>query len=272
MADSMKTAIEQACQMFMYPIAKFLLARGFKYPDFAEVAKLAFVQAGADSELSTSAISSNTGVARRDVARMRDVDPIDVNKLIYSRRTPSAVLSRWHQDKEYLEPGGGPRAITYSGPKGFVELVRRVDADWQAKDCLEKLEEVGAVRRNKEKRLIPTARYYIMPPSQPAAMFHFGLSLRDLACTLDRNLGTRKLRVIEAASYSVPLDPTELPAVRRVARLQGSALLEAFDDWLTAQTADPAASPQNGHVRTSLYVHYYEDDIDDVEAAPSNSQ
>lgn len=265
MADRMKVAIEQACQMFMYPIAKFLLARGFKYPDFAAVAKLAFVQAADELEPTVSAIASKTGMPRRDVLRFKDVVPINVNELFYARKRPSAVLSRWFQDKDYLEDGGRPRAIEFSGPDGFEDLVKRVEPGWDPQECYERLIEVSAISRTSTGRIYPSARYYIPPSDEPTAMFHYGLSLRDLAVTLSRNLGQDKVKVLEAASYSVPLDLDELPVVRRVARLQGVALLEAFDDWLTAQTSHLPSKHQVDRVRTSLYVLYYEDDLGAVQ-------
>ncbi|MDH3769318.1 MAG: hypothetical protein OES99_12835, partial [Gammaproteobacteria bacterium] len=60
------------------------------------------------------------------MTRFRDEEDIDVRKLAYTLSYPAMVLSRWHQDSEFVREDGVPRRISAAE---FRLLVAGIDSD-----------------------------------------------------------------------------------------------------------------------------------------------
>ncbi|MBT8100660.1 MAG: hypothetical protein KJO82_12965 [Gammaproteobacteria bacterium] len=235
MPNEMGSALNMACQMFLYPIAKFLLAHGMKFNEFVEVARLAFVQAAADSEESVSAIASVTGITRKDVARLKEQPRLDANGLVEKIGVPAVVLSHWHQDEDYVQQDGTPKAIRRTGRFGFDQLIAKIDIKLDPGQVLHDLQDSGALSVLRNGLLQPRMRYFVAQKNDARRILRYGLRLRDLAFTLHRNYAESS-DLFEASAYKSHVSGRTLPVIRRMAREHGLAVLRAFDDWLAMQT------------------------------------
>ena len=252
MPNEMASALNKACQMFLYPIAKFLLAHGMKFNEFVEVARLAFVQAAADSEDSVSAIASATGITRKDVARLKDQPRLDANTLAGEISSTATVLTRWFQDKHFLDNKGAPKQINLTE---FSDLVKRVNPTLEPRLVQKELVDTQAVEILGNGMLCPARRYYIPDRGSPVHLLRYGLRMRDLAFTLFRNSVAEPGVLLEAASYNLYVETSNRPAVLRAARSHGSSMLSSFDDWLVEQSDIKTTKP----IRAGLGVYYFEE-------------
>jgi len=247
-------ALVLSCRILMRPIARFLISSGMQYGEFIEIAKTAFVSAACDLGMAdepTSAIAARIGVGRKEVARIRDESEVEFAHLARELSLPGAVLTRWHQDPNFVRKNGSPRRISESD---FAMLVRYVDKAISAQEMLRELIASRSVDAHQDGTFSPRMRYFIPHGDDPRRILRFGIRVGDLAETLHRNSISAD-PVIEASAYNPQIAIEHLPVLRQIARIQATSLLQSLDDWLTSHSTDTT----NGSVRAGLGVYFFED-------------
>src|SRR5690606_20191971 len=140
-----------ACYAFMLPVARFLLRSGIGYKEFAEIARVAFVDvASVDYGIrgrptNYSRISAMTGINRKEVRRLRLLErPLEGEQCL----SPLAdVLHRWHTHPDFLDPSGAPKTLQFQGENSFSDLVRIAAGDLPSNAVKVELIRCGAVDR-----------------------------------------------------------------------------------------------------------------------------
>jgi len=255
MPKKLSDVLEASCRILMRPIARFFVSSGLQYSDFLEISRAEFAKAACDvsppSE-ATSSIASRIGIGRRELTRFRDEEDIDVRKLAYTLSYPAMVLSRWHQDSEFVREDGVPRRISAAE---FRLLVAGIDSDIVPDRILKELLSSKAIEAHLDGSFSPKIRYFIPRGGDPRRILRFGIRVGDLANTLHRNAVAAEPS-IEASVYNSHVPIKHLPIFRSVARTHGNGLLQSLDDWLTAH-AEPGSDEV---VRAGVGVYFFEDD------------
>ncbi|MCJ7558209.1 MAG: DUF6502 family protein, partial [Gammaproteobacteria bacterium] len=137
-SSNSQKALRAAAGYLLTPIARMMIRGGINWIDFAELAKGAFVQAASEDygidgrQTNASRVALLTGLSRREVARVRGLTEsgkLETESELKEGQIPR-VLTGWHQDPDFLDAAGKPRALmnnTEAG--GFRDLLKRYAGD-----------------------------------------------------------------------------------------------------------------------------------------------
>lgn len=140
--------------ILLRPLVRFWLNRSQSFQDFAETAKMVFVEvAEAEMKKSTdkvnpSRISVTTGINRAEVVRFfhKDKTPIEKAPSVLGR-----VIGQWEQNKRFLTKTGRPKYLSYKGEASeFHSLVYSISAHLNPGTILFELERIGAVNKTEQ--------------------------------------------------------------------------------------------------------------------------
>lgn len=254
----------------MRPIARMLLRSGIGYPQFAELAKLAFLQEaraekdGRGRVTNLSRIAIKTGLSRKEVARLSR-QLFDAEKTLPSGRTvdfqslhAERVLQLWHSDPRFVDRLGAPRELAFAeGGVTFAALVKAAGGDVPAGAVRAELLAAGAVSESDEGALRPIKRHFVPADVGEELLVGFTHMIIPVLEGVARNTDERCASpFIQRLVYSDRLSPDAAPLFRRVAREQVTGFVQSVDDWLSAnEAADPDDPPP---CRYGIGVFYYE--------------
>lgn len=134
----------------LLPLVRFALDRGLKHQDLIEAAKLAFIDVARErvsaEQATVSKLSILTGLQRYDVKSLLQRELVTAET---SRQSLVArVLSRWANDKRFLNERGRPRVLTCDGKESeFAALVNQVSQAINPYTVLFELERLKLVQR-----------------------------------------------------------------------------------------------------------------------------
>lgn len=270
MATDPKSHVLAGCRVLLRPIVRLLLKSGVTWKEFAEVAKTSFVEVATDEfgirgrPTNISRVAILTGINRHEISRQREQlakgDP-DPARPAYAG-SATRVLSGWHQDPDYLDEQGLPKAIPPTGPApSFEDLSGRYGGDIPSSALLKELRAVGAVRNGGGVALRPVTRNYIPVKFDAEKMLVGAGLLHDHAHTvvydLIRPTGT-PARLARRA-HNAHIDAGAVPEFNEFLEREGQAFLERVDDWLTRHEA-PADAQQRAAVRLGAGLFQIHDD------------
>lgn len=269
-----KGALLSAFRKLFRPLVRILIRHGVSFPEFSDIAKVVYVEAALhdfpldEKKVSGSRIAILTGLTRKDVKRLLEAvrQPADIHPGMVSSSMSRAgrVLAGWFQDPDFLATHYGiPRDLPFDSEDGvsFVELVKRYSGDMPARAMLEELLRVGAVQKTEDNLLHVTTRSYIPSPLNLDSIARIGITLHDLASTLDFNLNpnrTGKPRFERRVTSDDGIAKADIEAFHALVREKGQQLLESLDNWLAARQQQPDGSaPRGNETRTRIGVGVY---------------
>ncbi len=260
-----RTRLLRACYSFLLPVARLLLRSGVSFNEFAEIARVAFVEIASNDygirgrQTNVSRVSAMTGIARKEVRRLRQVADQYPGSPRVELSPLSDVLHRWFTDPSYLTRDGRPRKLRYSGgPVSFSTLVKECASDLPAGAIRVELIRCGAVSIDKSERLVAKRRHVVPEALDDRVVASIVFGLRSLASTVAFNCGDppKELGRIERFVESNPLKENDVDEIRGRLRKRITEFTEDIDDFFSEvdQSTDRAAK------RVGVGVYYYEDE------------
>lgn len=249
------------------PLVRILLRNGVSYRTFSDLAKWAYVDI-AEKEFdipgrkqSTSRISVITGLSRKEVVRVRQMQkPHDsVGAERYNRA--ARVIAAWRRESGFRDAKGEPMPLPMAGPGAtFSKLVKRSSGDVPARAILDELLRVGAVEQRKDGRLRLLSRAYIPERSAADKLQILGTDVELLITTIGHNLKPDSSGPLLQRKVLYDNLPDEaLPAFRKLSEKSAQALLERLDRWLSQRDRDVTPSVEGtGRNRAGLGIYYFE--------------
>lgn len=249
------------------PLVRILLRNGVSYRTFSDLAKWAYVDI-AEKEFdipgrkqSTSRISVITGLSRKEVVRVRQMQkPHDsVGAERYNRA--ARVIAAWRRERGFRDAKGEPMPLPMAGPGAtFSKLVKRSSGDVPARAILDELLRVGAVEQRKDGRLRLLSRAYIPERSAADKLQILGTDVELLITTIGHNLKPDSSGPLLQRKVLYDNLPDEaLPAFRKLSEKNAQALLERLDRWLSQRDRDVTPSVEGtGRNRAGLGIYYFE--------------
>ncbi|WP_170415839.1 DUF6502 family protein [Ruegeria atlantica] len=157
MSNDPKPPLETALSALLVPLAQAMVAHGVTLGTVTEALKQALLTAAEQStqgKLSDSRASLLTGLHRKDVKRLRNVD--DDAPLKRRSNAAALVVSYWSTTPEFLDGAGAPRVLSRKGDEtgpGFDDLVRRTRVDMAPGTVLETLVDQKSVEQDEKGKL-----------------------------------------------------------------------------------------------------------------------
>jgi Family of unknown function (DUF6502) len=228
-----------AVSRILRPLVRMLVRNGVPADALTEVVRKTYVDvADQDFQLggkrqTVARISVLTGLHRKEVARLRGLDSLEISVEASRRNRAATVISAWLRDVDFLDRKGDPRDLSFSGDNSFSELVRRYSGDMKPRAMADELLASGAIEEV-DGRLRMSSRGYV-PGTDPAEMVAvLGTDPVQLIETIDHNMQHAERLYQRKVEYdNVPDEyATEFRALS--ARL-AQHLLEELDRWLAAR-------------------------------------
>jgi hypothetical protein len=268
MQEKLKQQVLNAFLLVLRPVVKILLRYGISFSEFAETAKIAFVDVSTSDfgirgrPTNISRVAVMTGLTRKEVRRIRTrIEKGD--KTLSVKSTPIAeIIHRWHAERDFLDDGGRPAPLPFSGSeRSFSELVRRFGGDVPPGAMRTELKRVGSIVEDDNGDL-NIVRRSILPSDQTenlvTSLVH---SAYPLLSTIFANTATDRepAGLAQFAAYSTNIRKDDLKRLRRISYDRLSDTAESFDDIFIAYETLHESGNNNKETIVSVGLYYFEE-------------
>ncbi|MFK7913784.1 MAG: DUF6502 family protein [Pseudomonadales bacterium] len=232
-----KSEMVRALRTLLRPIVRLQIACGLNARDFVEILKSVYVEVASSEygkrgrKANMSRVAVLTGLTRREVARLRNVNEHDPLQLQDPMVPVGRVLSAWHQERRYLDVDGQPRPLARGTE--FLELINQCRGDIPATAVIKELEAAGSIRIDGG-LVRAISRYFLPVPMDSGSIERLGRVLADVGSTITHNmLATEEMDSrFEGRAVHERVSLGSSDAFRNYLDRRGQELLVEMDDWL----------------------------------------
>ena len=261
---ALRTRILDALERLLDPIVLLLLKSGITWREFADLAKVKFVQVATKEfgirgrPTNASRVAILTGIDRRDVRKLREATAEQPVFAPGFMSKPTQVLDGWFHDPNFRTASGQPRDLHVSeGENSFAALVRRYTPGIPHVAMIKELRAVGAVEELPDGRLRALKRNYIPRELTDNQIRLWGSILQDVGTTLEHNLMRKESEPprFERRALSLSVDPRARREFEAFLAVEGQAFLERVDEWLAAHQIENTGSAPIEGIRMGVGVY-----------------
>ena len=270
MSTEINRVLAAAILRLLRPLIRIMLRNGVTYGAFADLAKWVFVDvANREFDLSgrkqtVSRISVITGLTRKEVSRLQQIDTPDDSAVSHQYNRAARVISGWNHDVAFCDNKGTPLELPVDGPPpSFVELVKQYSGDMPARAVLDELLRIGAVEQGSDDRLRLLVKAYVPQGDETGKLNILGTDVSHLIGTIDHNLQNtgKEPRFQRKVAYD-NLPSESLPMFRELTAEKAQALLEEMNRWLRQHDRDTNPKAEGtGRKRAGIGIYYFEEDV-----------
>ncbi len=269
-------ALVAAIFRLLRPLVRLLLRHGIPYGVMADVVKqvyvdVAFKEFGLPGrKQSVSRVSVITGLSRKEVARLRQIDRWDDDEAVQQYNRAARVISAWVREPEFHDASGRPALLPVEGDNmSFSELVRRYSGDMPVRAILDELLRVRAIEQLTDDRIRLLARSYVPTEGEAEKLEILGSDVADLIATIDWNLRCSPSEAYFQRKVQYDNLPAEVMAtLHTLASERAQALIEQLDLWMAGRDRDVNPTVQGtGRKRAMLGIYYFEEDFGEGDQA-----
>lgn len=249
------------------PLVRILLRHGISFGTFADLAKMAYVEVASEEfalagrKQTISRVAIITGLTRKEVKRLRELNKIEDQEIAERYNRAVRVITAWQREKEFQDPNGRPAFLPMTGQKAsFSELVRQFSGDIPPRAIKDELKRVGAIEELSDGRLRLLSPAYIPRTSAQDKIQILGTDVNYLISTIDHNLNEEEEPFFQRKVAYDNLPREVLPQFRRLASRKAQKLLAWLDRWLARHDRD--TNPEisgNGRHRAGVGIYYFEE-------------
>jgi hypothetical protein len=263
MTNTVNSALARAFLRIFRPLARILIRNGISYPAMSDWAKKVYVDVAFEEfaepgkKQTISRVSALTGLFRREVKRLHELDLEEDLPAGDRYNRAVRVISGWLNDTEFQTPTGKPASLTFEGEtRSFTALARAYSGDIPARAMLTVLESADCIEETDSGKLRLIRHMYI-PAGDSADKLHIlGVDVAELVGTIDHNIKADPAeRFFQRKVSNTRLDPAAVEAFRKFSRDKSQALLEELDAWLSDHEINEPDSGEAGQY-VSLGIYY----------------
>ena len=270
MNSTLQNRLIQCISSCLRPLVRIMLRSGIGYRQFAELAKLAFVQEASGEkgsrgrQTNLSRVAIRTGISRKEVARLQSqiegrsdasstARGVDFHSVHAAR-----VLQLWHSDPRFIDSDGSPKKLPFADDGiDFSSIVKAAGGDVPPGAVRAEMLSANAVVEFDDGTLKPTKRYFVPADVGEELLVGFTHMVIPVLEGLARNTDYRCTEpFIQRLVYSDRLAPRVVPLFRKQARERVSDFVQSVDDWLSSNEIPD--SQVHSPCRYGVGVFYYE--------------
>lgn len=268
MNDEHLKPLSTALLRLLRPLVRILLRNGVSYRTFSDLAKWVYVDVAskefgiAGRKQSVSRVSVITGLSRKEVLRVRQLERPDDRAGTERYNRAARVIAAWRREKRFHDARGDRISLPIVGSGAtFSELVKDSSGDVPVRAILDELIRVGAVERLEDGRVRLISRAYIPKGSEAEGLHILGTDVGHLISTIDHNLRPGPIGPLFQRKVAYDNLPDEvLPSFRKLSAQKAQTLLEGLDRWLAKRDRDVAPEVEGaGRNRAGLGIYYFEE-------------
>lgn len=242
------------CEEINRAINKIAVDTALKHPEFFG-RKKAFI----------SHASVVTGLSRKEVSKLRDVDEVSdvVGTRLLNRST--RVLCGWHNDPRYRDAADAAmpcKRLPFQASSGvsFYQLAREYAGDIPPRSALDMLVKNGAVRRVGNNEIELVNPYYVPEAGSDELIDNNGVCASDVLSTIEHNLRTDNPSPRFIREWFQRYVPEQnVDEAHRIIRKAAMDFGERIDDQLAA-LAHRAPMANQSYRRVGLGTFYFEEE------------
>lgn len=263
-------AVPSAISALLLPLARLAVSQGVPFSvaeaalkqAFVDAAREALVDAGLPEHRLVSRISTSTGLNRREVTRLTQLEPGEHKPAAVS--LASEVFTRWVTDKTLRTRQGKVKPLARVGAApSFEALARSVTQDVHPRSLLDELCRLGIAQIDQASDTVSLLRDAFVPGSDQQHLLAFladnvGDHLNGAVANV---MGQGQGPHFDQAVFADELSSESLAQVRQFVSSQWKRLLNEAVPLLEQCIEDDrqTARPQDQRVRIGLYS--YSDDM-----------
>lgn len=241
----------RAARRILRPLIRIMLRNGIASDAFTELVRKVYVDV-ADEEFridgkkqTVSRISVITGLNRKEVARLRGLDPVDGSDELWRNRA-ATVLSAWELDDAFLDRKGDPLELRFAGAEPSLStLVKKHSGDMQPRAVVDELLRVGAIEQLGPDRFRMLRRGYEPSADREAMIDMLGTDTSELIETIDHNVQHPPEDSLLQAKVLYTNIPARYEAeFLKLSRRQAGKLINELNHWLAERDLRPAAQSE----------------------------
>lgn len=253
----------QAARRILRPLVRILLRNGIPSDALTELVRKTYVDVadqefGIEGKRQTIArISVITGLNRKEVSRLRSLDPLNGADAVWWNRA-AHVLGSWLRDEAFLDRKGDPVDLAFSGDvPSFEALVKKHSGDMYPRSVADELLRMGAIEEVGGKLRMTTRGY--VPAADPERIIDIlGLDTAELMETIDHNLQAteddERLFQLKVLSDNVPVEYLE--EFNAYSRRLSRPVLEELSRWLSERDKGRDWSGDDERVEVGLGIYH----------------
>jgi hypothetical protein len=270
MQEEQQKKVLDAFQLVLRPIVKILLRYGIGFNQFAEAVKTAYVDVGSSDfgirgrPTNISRVAVMTGLTRKEVRRIRNKIENGQDTVVAKSTPITEILHRWHAEPEFLDAGGRPATLPFSGEVGsFSALVKKFGGDVPAGAMRTELRRVGSIDEDSKGNLTVKLRSFWPSDEtgklESALLHHVYPLLSTVAHNTDPETDTENNADAQFAAYSLRIDSKDRPRLRRMCADRLADIAESFDDLFMAYESNDASRQDDARPPIAVGIYYFEE-------------
>lgn len=261
-------AVSRALKGLLRPLARLMIRHGLTLPAVVELLKQALVevvdqQLPVDGKRTTdSRISVLTGVHRKDVKRLRDVEQETVaapRQLALGAR----LVNTWLTEPAWQDKKGNPRALARTDEGdvlGFDTLASQLSNDVRPRAVLDELLRTGVVEINDDGKVKLARQAYVPGDAEEEKLVYFEQAgVAHLMAGVENLEGHKPAHFDRIVHYKhIPADAVE--KLREHVNKDGMQLLKGFNSKAKRMRREEA--PDGQRIYMGVYFFHERDDAD----------
>jgi len=254
-----KALIKKAFKQLMGAIIRLALRNGVNYVDFSQLCKWLYVDIAANEygikgrKTNISRIALITGLDRKEIKRITELEPEDVDQIGQQPDKLSIILSHWSDADEYTDAAGQPMELMFEGGDvSFAKLVNEHGGGSLAPiTVLREFKRSNAIEETADGKLRVLRRDYIpnyhTSPDRtpdivdPEAINHGSSMLVDHINTIFHNLyrkDAKQLAQLDMRATNPSIKLSQAPEFYQLIDKLGMKFLHQVDQWLEANAVN----------------------------------
>lgn len=267
--ESIKIILSRAVIRMLNPIVQLLLRYEVSHSEFTELSRKSYVDVAfkhfslPDRKPSNSRVSVITGLSRKEVVRLKDMELDQPPQTRGPVNRATRVIGGWLSDDNFLDENGEPRELPLRGEDySFDDLVAQYSGGITSRAILDELIRVGAVEKIGKDAVRLNHLGYI-PQNNEAEMIELLSShMSDLLSTLIYNVTKRDMpaRFQRQVVYK-DIPESLLEEFQKLNHDKSMVLLRELNQWLSENIEKRKAENENETcVRAGVGIYYFKNE------------
>jgi len=244
------------------------LRNNIPFGAFSDLARRAYVDVATDDfkvegrKQSNSRISTITGLSRKEVKRLQELEEENDDELIQKYNRAARVVYGWVHDEAYQKDGTAISLMFDSGDLSFSGLVKAYSGDVPPRAVLDELIRVGVVEVDDNELIHLVSRAYIPKTGVNEKIHYLGTDVSALLNTMDRNIYLPELSpFFQRKVYYDNLPDEAVEEIKQMINTNGQKLLEQIDIKMAKHDRDSSPeSKGSGKNAIGVGLYYFEND------------
>lgn len=209
-ADTQQTALFKAIKRILRPMVSLMLRQGITYTAFIDLLKATYVEV-ADREFvidgkrqTDSRISVLTGVHRKEVKRLRELDEVPLEPKERKASLSAQLMAFWLGNPDCIDENGKPLAlprVSVGNEVSFDSMVKSVTKDVHPRSLLDEWLNQSVVKLDMDGLVMLQESGYVPDADYEEKLYFAGKNIGDHLAVVKHNLAGEDAPMLDRAVY-----------------------------------------------------------------------